>query len=74
VYWVQDNTPKCETAGASSIMRTELFQRVAREVGRDSSLVDINVFFGNDSRIPCRLESRQRTATEPCRRRVYIAA
>jgi cholesterol oxidase len=30
------------------IVRTGLFQDVARELGRDSSLVDINVFFGND--------------------------
>jgi cholesterol oxidase len=30
------------------IIRTEVFQRVAHEIGRDSSLVDINVFFGND--------------------------
>jgi len=30
------------------IERTELFQEVAREMGHDSELVDINVFFGND--------------------------
>lgn len=30
------------------ITRTELFQEVARKMGRDSQLVDINVFFGND--------------------------
>ncbi len=30
------------------IPRTELFQEVAKEMGRDSELVDINVFFGND--------------------------
>jgi cholesterol oxidase len=30
------------------IVRTELFQSVARELGRDSRLVDINVFFGNE--------------------------
>jgi cholesterol oxidase len=30
------------------IVRTELFQNVARELGRQSALVDINVFFGND--------------------------
>lgn len=30
------------------VQRTEVFQRVAREMGRDSELVDLNVFFGND--------------------------
>ena len=30
------------------ILRTELFQSVASKIGRNSSLVDINVFFGND--------------------------
>ncbi|MDX1433186.1 MAG: GMC oxidoreductase [Gammaproteobacteria bacterium] len=30
------------------VVRTELFQRVARELGRKSELADINVFFGND--------------------------
>ena len=30
------------------VVRTELFQQIAREEGRDSQLVDINVFFGND--------------------------
>ncbi len=30
------------------ILRTELFQNVAKEMGRDSRLLDINVFFGND--------------------------
>jgi cholesterol oxidase len=34
--------------GRRRIVRTELFQTVARKIGRDSSLVDINVFFGND--------------------------
>ena len=34
--------------GRRRIVRTELFQAVARKIGRDSSLVDINVFFGND--------------------------
>jgi len=34
--------------GHRRILRTELFQNVARQIGRDSSLVDINVFFGND--------------------------
>jgi len=30
------------------VIRTELFQRVAKEVGRSSRLLDLNVFFGND--------------------------
>lgn len=30
------------------VLRTKLFAEVAREIGRESSLVDINVFFGND--------------------------
>ncbi|MDX1428693.1 MAG: GMC oxidoreductase [Rhodothermales bacterium] len=30
------------------ILRTELFQKVAGELGRKSRLADINVFFGND--------------------------
>ena len=30
------------------IIRTELFKTFASEVGRDSKLVDLNVFFGND--------------------------
>ena len=34
------------------ILRTELFERYAAEVGRKSELVDINVFFGNDLEHP----------------------
>ena len=34
--------------GQRRILRTELFQKVARKIGRVSSLVDISVFFGND--------------------------
>jgi cholesterol oxidase len=30
------------------IVRTRLFEKVAKTIGRDSQLVDINVFFGND--------------------------
>lgn len=30
------------------VVRTELFQKVAGELGRESRLADINVFFGND--------------------------
>jgi cholesterol oxidase len=34
--------------GRRRIIRTELFQKLAQQLNRDSSLVDINVFFGND--------------------------
>src|SRR5215813_4276730 len=34
------------------IIRTDLFQQIAREEGRDSQLVDINVFFGNNFNDP----------------------
>jgi cholesterol oxidase len=34
--------------GRRRIVRTELFQDVARQMGRQSRLADINVFFGND--------------------------
>lgn len=34
------------------ILRTELFQKVAKEVGRESRLLDLNVFFGNDFEKP----------------------
>ncbi len=34
------------------IIRTELFQKFAKEAGRDSKLVDLNVFFGNDFNKP----------------------
>ncbi len=34
------------------VVRTELFQSTARQMGRDSRLVDINVFFGNDFQNP----------------------
>lgn len=34
------------------IIRTELFQQVAKELGHDSQLVDINVFFGSDFKNP----------------------
>ncbi len=30
------------------IVRTELFEQVAKQIGRKSELVDLNVFFGND--------------------------
>ena len=33
---------------ARRLIRTELFQDVAKELGRESKLTDINVFFGND--------------------------
>jgi cholesterol oxidase len=34
------------------ILRTEMFERVARRLGRSSHRVDINVFFGNDFEKP----------------------
>jgi cholesterol oxidase len=34
------------------MVRTELFERVAKELGKESKLVDINVFFGNDFNNP----------------------
>jgi len=34
--------------GRRQIIRTQLFQKVAAQIGRDSQLVDINVFFGNN--------------------------
>lgn len=34
------------------VIRTELFENVARSMGRASELVDVNVFFGNDHRDP----------------------
>ena len=41
-----------EQTGRRRIVRTQLFQNVARQMGRDSRLVDINVFFGNDFATP----------------------
>jgi cholesterol oxidase len=34
------------------VHRTEVFQRVAKEMGRETKLVDLNVFFGNDFEHP----------------------
>ena len=34
--------------GSRQMVRTELFQNIAHKMGRNSTLVDINVFFGND--------------------------
>jgi cholesterol oxidase len=42
------------------ILRTEMFQKVARELGRSSTLVDINVFFGNDFKKPLDLGVQDR--------------
>jgi cholesterol oxidase len=42
----QNNDPR------RRILRTELFQDFAKNIGRNSSLVDINVFFGNDFQDP----------------------
>jgi cholesterol oxidase len=42
------------------IVRTELFQAVGRELGRESRLVDINVFFGNDFENPSPIGRQER--------------
>lgn len=44
------------------IQRTELFQQVAAEMGRESRLVDLNVFFGNDfdTPLPIGVQARNR--------------
>ena len=42
------------------IIRTELFQKVAKELGRESKLVDINVFFGNDFSNPLEIGAQDR--------------
>jgi cholesterol oxidase len=34
------------------VLRTEMFRRVAPDIGRDSHLAEINVFFGNDPETP----------------------
>lgn len=38
--------------GRRNIVRTRLFHKLANQIGRNSSLVDINVFFGNDHANP----------------------
>ena len=43
---LRDGDPRRE------IVRTRLFEKVAKTIGRDSQLVDINVFFGNDFTTP----------------------
>ncbi|MBE8399375.1 GMC oxidoreductase [Leptospira borgpetersenii] len=44
------------------IVRTELYQKFAKSVGRESKLADINVFFGNDFKkpIPIGLQEKNR--------------
>src|SRR5215210_6552488 len=42
------------------IVRTRLFEEVAKTVGRDSKLVDINVFFGNDFANPLAIGEQAR--------------
>lgn len=42
------------------VVRTELFERVADEIGRDSKLVDLNVFFGNDFQNPLPIGEQDR--------------
>ena len=41
------------------IIRTTLFEKVATETGRDSKLLDINVFFGNDFQNPLPIGHQQ---------------
>ena len=40
--------PSHEDDPRRQVIRTELFQRVAKQIGRDSKLLDLAVFFGND--------------------------
>ena len=47
------------------IVRTRLFEKVAKTIGRDSQLVDINVFFGNDFADPLPIGEQ---APQPLRR------
>ena len=42
------------------VLHTELFQSVAKELGRESQLVDINVFFGNDYEKPLAIGEQAR--------------
>ncbi|ADE14489.1 glucose-methanol-choline oxidoreductase [Nitrosococcus halophilus Nc 4] len=42
------------------IRRTKLFQKLAKEQGKDSQLVDINVFFGNDFAHPTPIGTQER--------------
>jgi cholesterol oxidase len=42
------------------IVRTKLFEAVAKQNSRDSQLVDINVFFGNDFEHPTRIGHQER--------------
>lgn len=42
------------------ITRTRLFEQAAKAVGRDSQLVDINVFFGNDFNAPLAIGEQAR--------------
>jgi cholesterol oxidase len=42
------------------VRRAQLFEEVAREVGRESALVDINVFFGNDFNRPLPIGHQER--------------
>jgi cholesterol oxidase len=42
------------------IVRTELYQQLAKENGRDSKLVDISVFFGNDFENPTAIGEQER--------------
>ena len=50
----QNNDPR------RKIVRTELFEQFAKEVGRKSELVDLNVFFGNDFQNPLPIGEQDR--------------
>lgn len=50
----QNNDPR------RRVRRTELFQELAKDEGRDSRLVDINVFFGNDFDQPLPIGTQDR--------------
>ena len=43
-----------------NMIRTSLYEQVARELGRESRLVDINVFFGNDFEKPLEIGNQDR--------------
>lgn len=53
--------PAATTDPRRRILKTELFQNIARKAGRDSQLVDINVFFGKDPNLPPLPSGEQQT-------------
>lgn len=52
--------PSWENEPRRKIIRTELFQEFAENQGRDSTLADICVFFGNDHQNPTPIGEQQR--------------